>query len=526
MTTETLPRPEQIDSSMWVNESIWGHRFHDEQTPWLCFLEFLTILQSEMQSNRAFVENKYNTLQYSTNTRFYLRNILFNNPHLEAIQAEFPDDESRWNRWFSVMTQSSGGISDPDYSYLRARFATFKDFAHVIKFLRSTAIEGDSNKRWSSKFVFPYGPDSLYEDLEVTPSGGFSNDRRFFARGGELLYLMICRTSQSAEILSLMSALGVVGADTDLPPSAQKWNKLIAHLQPDGQKHRDSGHPPYLPYKSAVDFDNLAQDWLNIGNCKMPGYDAIPHLVSVMGLHLIIYFLRRARIELVQPEQPMFIVEILAPKKTVIRDLASDSFLHNNNLSQTAVTGYIDRTDSLPEWQACPQSEDPMMAAAQVLRQLFAWPPEQRGDKPVKELENASTPDILLQRLREAAVSRHKKHPFKFHANWAKEIGLSSTRGSRRNRYVPTDALLKTLVFSTVPTRMEFQQFLATLHRKYGLVIGDKQAVDIIEQGDADREDFSKNAARLEERLASIGLLKRLSDACAYVQNPYSPEQH
>jgi hypothetical protein len=332
---------------------------------------------------------------------------------------------------------------------------------------------------------------------------------------------MISRTSVTAQVLSLLSSLGVIGPESELPSSAQKWNKLIAHLQPDTQRQRESGKPPYLPYKTASDFENLAQDWLNIGRCKMPGYDAIPHLVAIMGLHLIIYFLRRAKLVLEQPEQPSFILEVLAPKKTVIRDLASDSFLHNNNLSQSAVVELIDRTSALPEWQACKLSEDPMMAAAQVLRSLFAWPPED-GD----QMENASSPEVLLDRLRDAATTRHKKHLFKFHGNWAREIGLSSSRGSRRTRYVPTDALLKTIVFATVPSRMEFQQFLVALHEKYGFVIGDKQATDIIDKGDADREAFGDNASRLEERLASIGLLKRLSDACAYVQNPYSLEQN
>ncbi len=119
---------------------------------------------------------------------------------------------------------------------------------------------------------------------------------------------------------------------------------------------------------------------------------------------------------------------------------------------------------------------------------------------------------------------RHKRHLAKFHGSWAREIGLSSSRSSRRTRYAPTDSLLRTLVLTCVPTRMEFQEFLAKLHHNYGFVIGDKQAEDIINSGNADREDFVANAVRLERRLASIGLLKRLSDACAYVQNPFSSE--
>jgi hypothetical protein len=41
---------------------------------------------------------------------------------------------------------------------------------------------------------------------------------------------------------------------------------------------------------------------------------------------------------------------------------------------------------------------------------------------------------------------------------------------------------------------MEFQEFLAKLHQKYGFIIGDRQATDLINSGDADREDFVANA--------------------------------
>jgi len=54
-----------------------------------------------------------------------------------------------------------------------------------------------------------------------------------------------------------------------------------------------------------------------------------------------------------------------------------------------------------------------------------------------------------------------------------------------------------------------------------GIVIGDHQAKTFINSGMADQEDFSDNATRLEARLASLGLLKRLSDSCAYVENPF-----
>ncbi|HAG80538.1 MAG TPA: hypothetical protein DCL61_05045 [Cyanobacteria bacterium UBA12227] len=526
---EILPRSQEIEQSkltMWVDESIWGHRLHDEQTPWLCLLEMLCITQSEAAKRQAFRENEFNKLKYDTYPRIHLRNIIFNNPHLEAIASEYSDDAERWNNWIEKISKNCGGIQNPDFSYLKQRFDSFKDFSELVKFLQSNAIEGDSNKRWSSKFVFPYGPSCLYGDLLVSgsqESPKITNDRRFFGRTGELLYLMLCRSGCGEEIFSRLQRIGIIASEGLPANKASKWNQLILALQPkqelESERPQKSGTPPYLPYAQLSDYENLAKDWLNILRCNLPDYDALPHIVTITGLHLIIYLLSRAKARLEETEPPKFVLEIVAPKKTIIRDLASDEYQKNNNLSQRAIEHYIRSTTELPEWQKCLESSNPFEEARDILKERFAWPAKDEDYS-----SGAGSPESLLENLREEAVRRHKKHLAKFHGSWAREIGLSSSRGSRRTRYAPSDALLRTLVLACVPHRMEFQDFLTTLNQKYGFAIGDKQAENIISSGDADREDFTANAERLERRLASIGLLKRLSDACAYVLNPIARE--
>ena len=88
-------------------------------------------------------------------------------------------------------------------------------------------------------------------------------------------------------------------------------------------------------------------------------------------------------------------------------------------------------------------------------------------------------------------------------------------------RYAPTDALLKTLLFANVEKRIELHQFLEKLYRRYGLVFGDKDAERVLAKDEFDKKAFQANSRRLEQRLASVGLLRRVSDGCAYVVNPY-----
>jgi hypothetical protein len=510
MTMEVLDRPalfeDKTGPAIWVDEAIWGHRLHDEQSPWLTFLEFLTVLLAEHKAGRPLVEDELNTLSYRPQVQLKLRNLVFNNPHIVTVRAANLSDDASWSLWLQKMAQSAGGIDKPDFSYLRERFETFNDFAAVIDFLQGSAIEGTSNKRWSSKFVFPFGPNALYEDVSVSAKGGVSTDRRFFARTGELLYLMLCRSNRSDEL-----RIKLIERFLENPAP---YDGMVRALQGEPQKSRAERGGAFLPCATHPVFDRLAEDWMAILNLPIPAYDAIPHLVTVTGLNLVLYQLDRAR-EVLARAPITLVCEIVSPKKSVVRDLSADSYQHNNMLPQQALDRFIRMSTETQAWTDAVASDEPAFNAAEILKKAFDWPEPDDTD-------NIGTdPNLLVSRLVERAITRHKQHVGKVHATWSRAIGLSSRRSSRRIRYAPTDRLLKTLVVTCVGRRMEFKDFLGTLYERYGIVIGDGQARDLIASGNADQEDFSDNARRLEERLASLGLLKRLSDSCAYVENPF-----
>lgn len=507
---EILVRPAQFEDrtgpTIWVDEAIWGHRLHDEQSPWLTFLEFLTVLLAEHSAGRALQETSLNSLSYRPQTQLKLRNLVFNNPHIMTVLAEDRADELAWTVWLEKMAQSAGGLESADFTYLRERFETFQDFAAVINFLQGSAIEGDSNKRWSSKFVFPFGPHALYEDVSVSPKGGVSTDRRFFARTGEVLYLMLCRSQRAAELRPLLVSRFL--------QNPAPYDGMARALQGEPQFAKAERGGAFLPCSTHPVFDRLADDWLAVLSLPIPAYDAIPHLVAITGLNLVLYQLDRAR-EVLGRAPSTLVCEIVAPKKSVVRDLSADSYQANNALPQQALEHFIRSTTETPEWLAALASDDAALEAAEILQKAFDWPDPDDPD------EATGSPQDLVESLVDKAVVRHKQHVGKIHMTWARAIGLSSRRSSRRVRYAPTDRLLKTLVVTCVPRRLEFKDFLALLAERYGFIIGDQQAQAFIASGDADQEDFSDNARRLEQRLASLGLLKRLSDSCAYVENPF-----
>jgi hypothetical protein len=52
------------------------------------------------------------------------------------------------------------------------------------------------------------------------------------------------------------------------------------------------------------------------------------------------------------------------------------------------------------------------------------------------------------------------------------------------------------------------------------MVFGEREAKLVLGAEDFDKRAFQANSDRLESRLRTLGMLRRLSDACAYVENP------
>lgn len=489
--------------TLWLDEQIWGHRLWDSQSPWLIFLEFLNVAEACHRKGKLLADGAHYPLQYRPHTRMFLRNILFNSDDVMRIAEEQRDSRRAWDTWLSRVQESALGVHR-DFGYLQSRFHSYADFAQTVRLLRGAVVERQSNKRWSSRFVFPFGPSAIYIDANISAATGQpSREYINFGRSGELLYVMLARSSSSDELLPYIRKMV---ADTN------RWDRLVASLQPDGEDEQErSGKSCYMPYLRHPVFDDLAADWLSIFRLSLPSFDSYQHLVTLGALHLFRYHLLTSSWWARSP-RPHLVCEIVAPRKTLVRELSLRNYAHNDALSTRAVEQFVERIRWSDSWRSG-ESSNEFLRCRGVLQKAVYW----GGD-----YEGATTdPGQLLDELQRAARKGHQQHVGQIHRSYGREIGLVSRRGTNRYRYAPTDQLVKTLLFATVDRRMEFGEFLACLFEKYGLVIGDREAEQVLLDDDFDRRAFQANARRLEQRLASLGLLCRLSDACAYVENPY-----
>ena len=185
------------------------------------------------------------------------------------------------------------------------------------------------------------------------------------------------------------------------------------------------------------------------------------------------------------------------------------------SLARASRRSFISKIENSEEWQRALTENGAFEKCQRILRNQVRW-----GE----DYEGPNDPQQLLITFRQAAMKRHRQHVANIHRNYGREIGLVSKRGTVKLRYAPTDALLKTLLFANVGKRIELNQFLSKLHGRYGLVFGDKEAEQVLAKDEFDKKAFQANSRRLEQRLGSVGLLRRLSDGCAYVVNPYHAE--
>lgn len=507
-----VPRTSNAFASVavWLEEAIFGHRLWYRQTPWLIFLEFMNVAEAFSREG-TLLEGTEPVRSYPYNLRFRmgLRNILFNNEAIATIASERREDHDAWTAWLAFMSEASDGVAE-DFGYVRDRFDRFSDFAELVALVRQTTIEAGSNRRWSSRFIFPFGVNALFCDA-IMERGQPKRDYTVFGRTGELVYLMLSRSELAPELRRRFAAM----FDPDHPK-----NRLVGLLAAPGDDRasREEHGDAFLPYRRHPAFERLAEDWVALLGLGLPEQDVFAHLVPLATLHVMLYQLETAA-AVAGKERPRVVCEMITPRRGLVRQNAIASYYGNDSLVRQALTerrrallaarfpaGLIEGEDD--------EEGELLTAVRGFLKSTFSFEPTQQPE----------TVERLLQSFERAIETKLDQNGGQVHHYFGRYVGLISRRATNRYRYAPTDALLKTLVLARVPGRLEFGKFLQELDDHYGIVIGPEQAERALDPDSYDASSFERNRERLEGRLVSMGLLKRLSDGCAYVVNPFARE--
>jgi len=430
-----------------LQEIMFFHRIKDEDS--ICLsLEFLNVIEAIYSGN--FKENKA-----SYKKELQIRHILYNLPALEIIANENLTDKEKLEK-IGFFLEKNGF----DYEYLN-EFEWY-DFYNYVNILKKSSFYMQTGKRWSSKFIYPFNFDVLFFDVD---NKGLV-DRRFFTRGGEVLYLMMRRAKNFEKLFKLL---------VQTYTQNERFSKIFFKLQRN-QDRTNLYRIGYLAKEKSYIFDMLVDDLIKLFKRNVPLNDKFIYMSLINGFYFVHFLLNEsmnyAKKSISKDEKIVYVIEVLNNKNDHVRKASNLVYKFNEKLILEALK----------------------IEFKKLNKSLY------------KELNITDFAEIEKKAKRELIPSHRE----------LLKPSLASKENTTSYRYLISDLFLKTLVLVNVDKKMLFYEFLDLLYEKYGFVFSNRH---LNLKQNFSENDFIKNEKRLFNRLKALGLLENKSDGYAYVVN-------
>lgn len=472
-------------------------------------LETLAVCAAKPLGTERPTDGRHEAFRYDLPHRRKMRFLLFVDRHLESVaRDDTVPDHQKWEEWKKqVNDQFDPQRNNQDhFSYLDDIFERSIDsLMQTVRLLRSRELDIMHNRRWTSRFLAVTGPDMICTDMREASKGNWSADRRFFGRGGELVYLMLNRSTIADEIGGLV---GKRLLDPDDP-----MNRMAKKLCDPSDTLHSTTHIGYLPPMEHPAYERLARDWRAVLTLdRLPDGHLFEPLFRITGLNLTVYLAECAHRETGAPRVEPIVADLTDGDDKQLRNCSKEHLNRHRQAANRAVEAYIqNRAASDDGWTTAVAQDDPG-AAKKVIQRLFAYEsPERRP----------SAPKAQLKALVEHATSRDKNNAHKFLLPLVKDIGMATSRQRVGTWFGIDDEMIFALVMANVEGPVQLREFVATLYDRYGLVIGPEEARKAFDRLPVGIRSFEANLAAMEARMTRLDLTHRLSDDCAFVTNPY-----
>ena len=484
-----------------LQELIWFHRIKSDQDRELLALEFLNVCASHASEGKLF-DKSLKTVRYKKDIQ--VRNILYNFPELESIVRSSQDESEKWKEIEKSLSQK---IERPfDYGYLKERFSSVDIFYNSVSLLRNASLGIDNSRRWTSKFLFPFSFETLFVDMN-NKKNNFDIDRRFFSRGGEILYMMISRAKNIDTLKNLMVDIFQNSKEN------RRWNDIYKVFQGKDKDIENETTLGFLSVESHKVFDTLVDDLIILFRSNIAHNDFFYYFSSISSFYMVHYILTIAQENQNSTllkngtDKVVYPIELLAPKSDHVRRASRQIYKINEDSPIEALKIVLDKYFKTLESIT---DKDTLL---KKLNSDLNYSNEKEDDYEEIDL------DKIKGRIWQKIYFKVKNELLPIHRILLRSIGLASVKKTNSYRYLASDEWLKTLVLINVDSRMPFNDFVDKLYEKYGFIISNRHSILL---SDAYAEnDFKKNENRLFDRLKSLGLLENKSDGYAYVINRY-----
>lgn len=512
----TLQNVGQFSSQL--SAKIWGHRFREGQRGPEYVLEFLNVMygtQYQLDSS-GYIRRK------SENLRKFI---------FEGVKEGSKRDIAKLDDSAKDKLNQLYGVDSVD------RVEVIREFFRNLEVPLYDGKGKEADRSWYARTLYPLHESLLFFELRKK-DGGLFYERNFFARGGELYYLMLSYGTNDnqplrEQIENRIQSLLTKNASID--KIATKISEILGDeinkndlypLKPNDQNKEY----PMLPINDHPLYTQFAEELEQLLSLNVDVYEMFKLLTSLICFQLMRYQHERAKLD--GTNEITYFFDCLDGQNNQIMRQSINSFKENELLVKDKFESYFTDQymnnikskeyveENLSTWKSNPD----LFLELQGLTKL-----KTRKRAVVKALESCNYyEDItgkLLNTVKEVVSDQLKKHQLSIIRTLCKDGGIGNYKAGTSYRYSMSDSFLQTLVFVNVKPKetMEFSEFLQTIYKKYGFIVGDIEAKvnGLYDKSKLNIGYYQKNVLALRNKLKMNGLLVEYSDATAMIRNPY-----
>jgi hypothetical protein len=558
----TSPEPEQSHygnrtrSTYPVAAWLWGHRMRIGQH-WIEYLlEFLNVLTGfEYALGQGVSTDAEGRASYKVHKRLGLRRFVFYDEHEKTLH---PKDTAARDALRTALEQKVAGEEAESLILLR-------------KLLRSlSAVE--ASRSWFAKSLFPAheallfgeaarkGATNRHSELRTGVATAEASElddgiefglHNFFARGGELYYLILSAGTEGDEALRKRigdgfqqllqqqnTAIGRVAETVE-----QTWQDLKRNgggaAPADGQAEGDAVYLQvgWIPERNHPFYRTIAEDIAHLLEAKVEPFERLDLLAHVICFHLALYIYTHAS----QTTTPPAILVDALEESGPIRQVSAALFRLREAEIEQRVRSYVADELAAFDWNRedaeSARTEDYLWELHEHAQSRFVGRLGKRKraalEKRLEVLEDSVGKEDLSQEecleryvivlLETAVLDEFRKNFLGVHRKLTKDTGFVAPKTGRSARFVFSDTLLKALTLAVLGEseqgEVTYAEFLRDLYKRYGLNVGpvEARASGIFDAHRINAEYYDRNRATLLDRLKKAGFASEFSDATALV---------
>jgi hypothetical protein len=506
-----------------LSAQIWGHRFKDGQKGAEYVLEFLNVLKG---TSYDFGANNYSRVR-STG----LRQFIFEG-----------DKEGAKTGVVSLTTEQKESLYELVDN--KDELNVIRDFFRNLEIPLTDGTGKSANRSWYAKTLYPLHESLLFFELRTHNKGNqksYSFERNFFARGGELYFLMLSYgTENNLELrVKIQDRLKtLLGKNKAIENIVSKISSRLSDdnygssdlypLKKDAGNNREY---PMLPVTDDVIYSEFAEEFYNLISLNIDIYELFELMTSLITFQLGRYMLKRAKLN--ELDRVTFFFDCLDAQVGPIQKLSARSFSDNELLIKNKFEDFFKQTfdEKIPSKEFVDENLQNWHNNPELLIELLGLSrlSKVRKNKVAKVIRKCDSYDKVMINLfnvvKDIVSDQLKKHQLSIVRGLTRDGGYGGFRRGSKYRYFMSDTFIQALVYGNLKPgqQMEFHAFLEKVYQKYGTIVGELQAKEngIYEKSKLNVSYFKRNEYALRKKLKHNGLLIEYSDATAMIRNPY-----